>query len=444
MALRAAGRRALLVVAAIAAAGLAGAPCARADFGKDEKKFDDLAYPAGLRARVQPAIAKAANWLLSRQREDGSWPDGREAQYPMGPTALATLALLKAGVPSGHPRVERAFQYLKKQPIARTYEVAILLMCLDAKYDAAPDPFAKEEVDRYGNRVVPEPCADQITKDDLAWMRQGVEFLIKTEEAGHWRYPTPGSYDLSNTQYALLGLKAATRCGLKIPSQVWLDALAFLLRVQAASGTFVEVRANEVHGDYRVEWTEKAIARGFSYVGDEGPGRKAPATGSMTTAGAAGLIICQSELWKTRKFTAEQRAETRVAVRDALAWMQENFDVTQNPHAGDQALFYYLYGLERMGILAHTRFLGKWDWYLEGAEFLLHEQEPDGSWQGGDLVDTCFGLLFLKRASFRVVNPVITPDSEGTPKDGRGLPPAPVPTPAPATPTPPPAMTDGR
>ena len=431
---RAAGRRALLAVAVIATTGLVGSSSARADFGRDEKKFDDQAYPAALRARVQAAITKAATWLLFRQREDGSWPDANEAQYPMGPTALATLALLKAGVPPGHPKIERAFQYLKKQPIARTYEVGILLMCLDAKYDAASDAFAKEEVDRYGNRVVPEPCADKISKDDLAWMKQGVDFLVKTQEGGHWRYPGSG-YDLSNTQYALLGLKAASRCGLRISNQVWLDSLAFLLRLQSAAGALVDVHANEGRGDYRVEWPETALARGFPSGGDEGgAGRTPPAPGSRTTAGAAGLIICQSELWKTRKFTAEQRAETRVAVRDALAWMQENFAVEGNPVEGDPKIreqwqYYYLYGLERMGILAHTRFLGKTDWYKEGADLLLHEQEPDGSWQRGDLVDSCFGLLFLKRASFRVANPVITPDPDAPAKDGRGVPQ--------------PAMTDG-
>ena len=175
----------------------------------------------------------------------------------------------------------------------------------------------------------------------------------------------------------------------------------------------VELRANEIRGDYRIEWTEKARARGFHYS----TGGKMPSTGSMTTAGAAGLIICQSMLWKSRKFTGEERARTRAAIRDAMAWQQTHFDVTQNPGAGPAAHYYYLYGLERMGILAHTRFIGKTDWYELGAEFLMHEQDDVGSWQGGDVVDSSFALLFLKRSSFRVANPVITP-SEPEPAKG--------------------------
>ena len=72
--------------------------------------------------------------------------------------------------------------------------------------------------------------------------------------------------------------------------------------------------------DVRIEWTEKAKARGFSYTTEE-----TTTTGSMTTAGLAGLMICQRELWRSRRFTGELRETTRVAIRDGLAWMQTHF-----------------------------------------------------------------------------------------------------------------------
>ena len=393
-------RRAALLLCLCGLAAFAATDVS-AEFGKDEQKFDNAAYPAEFRQRVHQAVLRGANWLLMHQEADGSFA-ARYPGYPMGPTALVTLALLKSGIPAGHPRVERAFAFLRRQKLVKTYEVAVLLMALDAKYDPAPDPFAKEEVDRYGNRVVADPCADAISKEDLAWMKQGVDFLVQNQNGGTWRYPD-GGFDLSNTQYALLGLKAADRCGLKVPQEVWRSSLQFLLGYQDAEGETVELKANEVQGDYRVEWTEKAKARGFRYVQGSKP------TGSMTTAGAACLMICQSMLWKSRKFNGEEREKTRAAVRDAIAWMQTHFDVSQNPEMGPAHHYYYLYGLERMGILAHARYVGKTDWYLEGAEYLLYDQEPRGSWMGGDVVDTCFALLFLKRSSFRTANPVITP-----------------------------------
>lgn len=400
--------------ACLVLASVVGRPTgsASADFGKDEQKFQNAAYPLELRNRVGDAIVRAQNWLLKRQQPDGSFAM-RGGGATLGPTALATLALLKTGVPAGHPKLEKAFAFMRQQKLERTYDVSILLMCLDAKYDGAHDGFAVEEVDRYGQRVVADPCASHISKEDLAWMKQGRDFLITNQTMGYWRYPS-GGFDLSNTQYALLGLKAVDRCGLEVPQVVWKAALEFLLGFQAATGTPVDVRANEVRGEYRIEWTEKALARGFAYTTGMGArggrGMKGDgSTGSMTTAGAAGLLICQSALWKSRKFTAEDRDKTRKAVRDSIAWMQVNFDVTCNPHGAEAWHYYYLYGLERMGIVAHVRFIGKADWYLEGAEYLLHEQDDTGSWDSGDPVQTAFALLFLKRSSFKTTNPAITP-----------------------------------
>jgi hypothetical protein len=45
------------------------------------------------------------------------------------------------------------------------------------------------------------------------------------------------------------------------------------------------------------------------------------------------------------------------------------------------------------------------DWYHWGAEVLVEAQQKEGSWTGGNypgtmpMADTCFALLFLKRAN---------------------------------------------
>jgi hypothetical protein len=409
----------VLRAAAVGAAALLWIAAARADFGEDEKKFQNDAYPLEFRQRVNASIDRGAHWLLRQQRADGSWA-GYENQYPMGVTALSTLALLKAGLPADHPRVDLAFACLRSKPMSKVYDVGLLLMALDAKYSTIHDAFEEEDVDRYGFRKAKDPCAQKMSDADRDWMKEGVKFLKEAQNAqGAWRYPDGGT-DLSNTQYALLGLKAASRCDVKIPVQVWSDALEFLLAFQDKEGAEVPYRANEVRGDYRIEWTEKAKARGFRYVAEE----RSRATGSMTTAGLAGLMICQSELWGSRKFDGALRQRTRDAIRDGLAWMQKNFSVDGNPGAGaDWTHFYYLYGLERAGILGRLRFIGPHDWYREGAEHLLKAQEPHGSWWGSNPVHSSFAILFLKRATFRMDNPAITPSE-----------PAPPPAEKPATP----------
>ena len=72
--------------------------------------------------------------------------------------------------------------------------------------------------------------------------------------------------------------------------------------------------------------------------------------------------------------------------------------------------------LERTGIVGHVRFLGEFDWYWEGAHYLLANQNEIGSWPG-PLHDTCFALLFLKRSSVRTANPTITPFDSPLPPD---------------------------
>jgi hypothetical protein len=80
---------------------------------------------------------------------------------------------------------------------------------------------------------------------------------------------------------------------------------------------------------------------------------------------------------------------------------------------------YYLYGLERAASLAGRGLIGQHDWYVEGAKHLVGMQKADGRWstgalgspgefEGSDVLDTAWALLFLKRAT-RPAQPVPPP-----------------------------------
>lgn len=69
--------------------------------------------------------------------------------------------------------------------------------------------------------------------------------------------------------------------------------------------------------------------------------------------------------------------------------------------------FYYLYSLEKACDLAGWEKLGDHDWYKDGAEYLMKIQENNGSWVDpklDDLTATPFAVLFLKRASQRILD----------------------------------------
>src|SRR4029453_8520611 len=101
-------------------------------------------------------------------------------------------------------------------------------------------------------------------------------------EDGWWRYPHTPPADLSNTQYALLGLRAARDCGAEVPQAVVLLALQNALAAQEQEGPKMKrIVAAEKPGEieYAVDGGDRA--RGWPYQ------PKSLVTGSMTTAGIA-------------------------------------------------------------------------------------------------------------------------------------------------------------
>jgi hypothetical protein len=120
----------------------------------------------------------------------------------------------------------------------------------------------------------------------------------------------------------------------------------------------------------------------------------------MTTAALTCLIVSKFYLGKDWKSEA--------SVQKGLDWLGRNFAVNGNPGGPAIWHYYYLYGLERVGVISGQKELGGHRWYKEGAEYLLKAQNADGSWKGADmpgaaltdaLSDTCFAILFLKRAT---------------------------------------------
>jgi len=345
--------------------------------------FSPEAYLPSFKRRINQAIEEALRHLQGRQGEDGSWRSEYDAT---GTTALTTLALLKAGVPGDDPRIARAFAWLRERPYEGVYAVSCLLMALEAR--------------RFPGGATPAEAAKGIPDDERAWIREAAAWLAaqqgmgfrKDERAFHpvWRYPY-GGYDLSNTQYALFGLSAARRCGYS-HHDVWLPALRYILGAQDRAGPAVEVSRYVRDGRYLRRDRERAQARGFGYqLGSR-------ATGSMTSAGLCSLVLCEAALHRNAVFQNTWRRKTHEGIRDALAWLEEYYEIDENPFRGRTWWVYYLFNLERAGVLLDQRYLGTRDWYEEGSEVLMREQAGNGSVAGGP-INTAFALLFWKRGT---------------------------------------------
>ncbi|HEV3021772.1 MAG TPA: DUF4159 domain-containing protein, partial [Pirellulales bacterium] len=306
--------------------------------------------------QVRQAIERAVGYLKREQHDNGSWDD--IPGFPGGISALATLALLNAGVPTNDPTIQRALNFLRKQQPNKTYSTALQTMVF---------------------------CAAE-PKANLATIKRNADWLQDMQKKngrmqGAWAYPESDG-DNSNSQFAILALYEAERVGVQVPLRTWQLAHDYWKASQNPDGS----------------WSYK-------------PGLPNP-TGSMTSAGIAAMIITSDRLSKGDAEVNGDRVsccgvqEANSEIARGLAWMGRNFAVHNNPgaHGAQGWLLYYLYGIERVGRLTNRRFLGEHDWYREGAALLVSTQDKlSGFWTGTGVVEefphvgTSLALLFLAK-----------------------------------------------
>jgi hypothetical protein len=379
--------------------------------------------PPPLHEAVTEAIDRGVAWLRARQGEDGTWGRiGAKQTYqggtniypfPAGPTAFALYTLLKCGVPAKDPGIARGFAAIRKiGSEARTsYEAAATLLAIEAKYDPVKREHRREAEQalrapgkRPNLRVTPSP-------EDTAWVRELVKALEDRFNEGGWRYDLPKDAtdgalrDQSATAMSLLGLLAAHRCGADARRKTLVSAVEWTLAQQDATGPAAKEIAPAKPGETRA--AVPAQQRGWPYVRESKLATEPKTvTGNMTTAGIVSLLAAQHILEDMSPEAARTLAP-RIdrAVDDGIAWLGGHWTVDENPGAPDYWLM-YLYGIERVGDLRRLRLLAGHDWYTEGAEVLVGLQRPAGEWktltthEPQDVLDTCFALLFLDRASF--------------------------------------------
>jgi len=312
---------------------------------------------------VQRAIERGVDYLRNRQLSSGMWND--YATAPAGVTALCTLALLNSGVPPDDAKVSKALSVLRGLKSDRTYVVALQTMVL---CQATP-------------------------KRDGFLIQQNVKWLEAAQcargpEKGGWHYGRPATNaDVSNSQFAVLALHEAERAGQKVSNRTWQLAHGYWTKMQLASGGW----------SYRASGSDSF--------------------GSQTCAGIAALVITSGKVGSgAASVTGDQvqccgDQERNEPLERGLDWLENNFSVERNPGDINRLWrYYYLYGLERVGRMTARRFIGKHDWYREGAEALVRDQDLiSGFWKGGGQIEsqpeiaTSMALMFLSKGRRPVV-----------------------------------------
>jgi hypothetical protein len=193
--------------------------------------------------------------------------------------------------------------------------------------------------------------------------------------------------DNSTTQFAVLGLWASERAGIRMDADIWERTF---MRAAAYQG----VDAGDELG-------------GFSY---SGMARRS--YGSMTAAGLCTLAL------SLRHLDAEADVRSHPRILNALGWLAREFSVSENLRRNSYH-YYYLYSIERVGQILGTEFIGEHEWYPLGARHLVDTQSEAGNWpsrqsENNQILTTSYALLFLVRATPAMDEEIVPePEPEG-------------------------------
>ncbi|MGA2254775.1 MAG: DUF4159 domain-containing protein, partial [Thermoguttaceae bacterium] len=353
---------------------------------------------------VRNAMQLGVAYLESSQRANGTWAPEIDPRQVGGITALCTLALLNAGESPDELHVKKALEYLRKLRPRTTYVVSLQTMVL----------------------CHATPVEDQlIIARNVEWLEDAQVKSGPADRKGGWSYfmwnKRSIDADGSNSQFAMLALYEAARA-----------AESHHIRVTIHRETWERIHSYWVNNQIRFE----------DHRGDYGawPYKKSQlGTGSMTCAGIAAMVISGDVLHEPdAKVTGDQidgcyRAPSADLERigNGIDWLRKHFTVQGNPPTGPADggrlwHYYYLYGLERAGRLTARRKIGEYDWYREGAKYLVHAIGPvvsRSSWRGRASVETdenlatSLALLFLSKGRWPVLMAKVQFGSPAGPSD---------------------------
>jgi squalene-hopene/tetraprenyl-beta-curcumene cyclase len=305
-------------------------------------------------------IPKALNWLRDQQLANGSWSNEPAI------TSLAVLAMLNWGYDENDSFVYAGIDYLlntikvnddgsfHNESGRYTYYTSIAILPLIAtRNNEYKDEIVKMRDWLIGSQWDENSFYADIDTDNINY--------------GGFGYGNGTRADLSNTQWALMGIKAADEyLGLNAndTDQTYDKAAQYFLeRCQNADG-------------------------GSSYTPN------GLSIHTMTAASVWSYLLCGV-------------GPGGAPVDNGLEWLEENYSLISNDGSGRISDYYYALTFAKALTMSHKTKLGDiggHDWFEELSEQLMNWQTEDGNWPGGgwlsgqaDLeLTTCYSILSLQ------------------------------------------------
>lgn len=348
------------------------------------------AIPPEQQKRVDVAIDAGVAFLKRTQNPAGAFGDGvtMRTAWPVGFAALPGLALLECGVPAKDAAVQKAASFIRKvlPSHTKTYEISLGILFLDRLGEREDRALIRSLALRLAagqtplggwSYHCPIQTADQEKKLLESLSKQ------KDDELKPLEFPkTKGreAADNSNTQFAILALCVARRHELPVESVL-------------------------AKAEQRFRATQRPSGWGYVVTG-------ARINGSMTCAGLLALGAGRASVVEKDGAPDARKADDEGMRRGFMALAESMNDPADSrlANAGKEwwgpekgVNLYFLWSVERVGVLCGLDTIGGRDWYRWGVDLLLPSQNKDGSWTGrgnggATIIDTSMALLFLKRS----------------------------------------------
>ena len=416
-----------------------------------------IAQPVKSDDKVNEAIDRGVDYLLAAV-EKSQMPGKKEENPNLGQIAMETYALVVAGVSVNHPLIKKNFEYLNERMVKTgyTYGISLYVFALDAAIAQEESDLMLSNMDHVqaARKFKDNPNVGREYRQELTAALNKLVTIRQT--AGGWHYTAGGgSFDNSNTQFAVLALGVALKRNVPLDSSVWEKTLDhFVKGQQKPKGEEVTDRLTLMSdtevADRRLKGTgkkkervevdvvkkeadDKSVKAGADSKDDAkdkeksltgvarkglsvGPDPEMPsigtesipvfrrgwdyqnkggATWSMSCAGLSSLLLAREAL--KGRIPPAQLESVNAAVRDGYGWMMTNWAPTGSG-------FYGMYSLEKVADIGEVKKFGPHDWYAEVSGGILGMQKADGSWPcadwgENDRLGTSFALLILNRAT---------------------------------------------
>jgi hypothetical protein len=343
--------------------------------------------------QVEAALQKAKDNLYSKMQKGQFWEETPAMDEKAGDhttagrqwgglSSIAIYALLASGENHQEEKLKPAIEWIKKQRLVGNYALGLRAQIWQF-LPQTPEVRQLALKDRAYFEKGIHTQAVVVSKGDP---KKGIPMKKDDSVIGFYPYwfnddrtkmhPGNGWYDLSVSQYGVLGMWAVDQVdGVEVPADYW--------RLVDRAWKNAQVKEGPDSGAW-------AYRKSSNNAEQEKP------KATMTAAGVATLFITQDYLLSYASFDNCKGGANNPWIDAGLAWMDKHVtEMLKGNHYG-------MYGVERIGVASGKKYFGTIDWYDVGADYLVKSQAADGSW-GGSIPNTCFSMLFLSRGRAPVI-----------------------------------------